>query len=201
MIQVGLHVTDRLATLLSWQGEQDEKVFTGLIDPMYRDAESMVYDYTSLYLDLIMQIYCQDEVDGMIHWLERHRISFMPLRVKIRALEVPKTFGHDHGHTNKAMVKFKQGMLGLMQGSVSLVEDGDTPLGKYGYNGPTLLRQLYSHLHHSLSDHRRLYLDIAKKQFQAIERVREEVIESYAVLKFAHQATKRYETRAAFLVT
>ena len=197
MIQAALQVADRLATLLPWQGEQDEAVFTGVIDPMYRDAESVVYDYSSLHLDLIMQIHTHAEVDGIIHWLEGHRLDFMPLRMKVRSLGAY----NDHRHGRGALLKFKQGMLGLVQGSVSLVEAHDVPLGRYGYSGPTLLHQLYSHLQSSLPVNRSLYVDIAKQQFQAIERAWEDAVEGYAALKFALQTARRYETRAALLVS
>jgi len=200
MIQAALQVADRLATLLPLQGEQDETVFTSLIDPMFRDAESLVYDYSSLYLDLIMAIYSQAEETGIIQWLEAHRIDFMPLRIKVRALAAYGQADHHHLHNNEALVKLKQGMLGLMQGSVNLVEEYVIPLGQYGYRGPTLLHQLYNQLKSPLTADRSLYIDTAKKQFQAIERAWEEAVEGYAALKFALQASRRYETRAAYLM-
>jgi hypothetical protein len=98
------------------------------------------------------------------------------------------------------MVKLKQGMLGLMQGSVNLVEEYVVPLGRYGYSGPTLLHQLYSQVRSPVPAERSAYVDIAKKQFQAIERAWEEAVEGYAALKFALQAARRYETRAALLI-
>jgi hypothetical protein len=200
MIQAALQVADRLATLLPLQGEQDETVFTDLIDPMFRDAESVVYDYTSLYLDLIMAIYSQAEETGIIQWLEAHRIDFMPLRIKVRSLAAYGEADHHHLHSNEALVKLKQGILGLMQGSVSLFEEYIIPLGQYGYRGPTLLYQLYHQVKSPLTADRSLYIDIAKKQFQAIERAWEEAVEGYAALKFALQASRRYETRAAYLM-
>jgi hypothetical protein len=201
MIQAALQVADGLATLLPLQGEHDESVFTDLIDPMFRDAESVMYGYTSLYLDLIMEIYSQTEEDGIIHWLERHRIDFMPLCRKVRALTAHNASGHHNSYGNEAIVKFKQGMLGLMQGGVSLVEAYVAPLGRYGDDAPTLLHQLYSRLQSPLPANRSLYVDIAKKQFRAIERAWEDAVEGYAALKFALQAAKRYETRAALLVS
>jgi hypothetical protein len=200
MIQAALQVADRLTALLPLRGEQDETVFTSVIDPMFRDAESVVYDYTSLYLDLIMAIYSQDEEVGIIQWLEAHRIDFMPLRIKVRSLAAYSQTNHHHLHSNEALMKLKQGMLGLMQGSVSLVEDYVIPVGQYGYRGPTLLHQLYNQCKSPLTADRSLYIDIAKKQFQAIERAWEEAVEGYAALKFALQASRRYETRAAYLM-
>jgi hypothetical protein len=201
MIDAALQVADRLAILLPLQDQQDETVFTGLIDPMFRDAESVVSDYTSLYLDLIMAIYTQAEEDGIIHWLEAHRIDFMPLRIKVRALAAYNPSDDPRRHGNDAMVKLKQGMLGLMQGSVNLVEEYVVPLGRYGYSGPTLLHQLYSQVRSPVPAERSVYVDIAKKQFQAIERAWEEAVEGYAALKFALQAARRYETRAALLIS
>jgi hypothetical protein len=201
MIDAALQVADRLAILLPLQDQPDETVFTGLIDPMFRDAESVVSDYTSLYLDLIMAIYTQAEEDGIIHWLEAHRIDFMPLRIKVRALAAYNPSDDPRRHGNDAMVKLKQGMLGLMQGSVNLVEEYVVPLGRYGYRGPTLLHQLYSQVGSPVPAERSAYVDIAKKQFQAIERAWEKAVEGYAALKFALQAARRYETRAALLIS
>jgi hypothetical protein len=200
MIDAALQVADRLAILLPLQDQPDETVFTGLIDPMFRDAESVVSDYTSLYLDLIMAIYTQAEEDGIIHWLEAHRIDFMPLRIKVRALAAYNPSDDPRRHGNDAMVKLKQGMLGLMQGSVNLVEEYVVPLGRHGYRGPTLLHQLYGQVGSPVPAERSVYVDIAKKQFQAIERAWEDAVEGYAALKFALQAARRYETRAALLI-
>jgi hypothetical protein len=200
MIQAALQVADRLSTLLHGQGEPNETVFTGVIDPMFRDAESVVYDYTSLHLDLIMELYTQTEAAGVIHWLEGQRLDFLPLCVKVRELAAQNASDRHHTHANAAMVKFRQGILGLMQGSVSLVEGDEVPLERFGYSGPTLLHQLYSQFHSPLSVNRSLCVEIAKKQFQAIERAWEHAVEGYAALKFAMQATKRYETRAALLL-
>ena len=52
MIQAALQVADRLAALHAKAGGHDEALFTVFIDPMYRDAECVLYDYTSLHLDL-----------------------------------------------------------------------------------------------------------------------------------------------------
>jgi len=194
MIQAALQLADRLAILLPLQGEQDEIVFTGLIDPMFRDAESVVYGYTSLHLDLIMEIYSHAEVDDIIHWLEGHRIDFIPLCIKVRALAAHHAPGYHIRHGNEAIVKIKQGILGLLQGSVSLVEADVVSLGRYGYSGPTLAHQLYSQLQSTLPANRNLYVEIAKKQLQAIERSWEDAVEGYAALKFAFQAARRYET-------
>ena len=200
MIHAAVQVADRLTTLLPLQGEQDETVFTGLIDPIFRDAESVVYGYTSFYLDLIMAIYSHAEEDGIIQWLEVHRNDFMPLRIKVRALSAHVASDHHKRHGNDAIGKLKQGMLGLMQGSVSLVEEYVVPLARYGYSGPTLLHQLYNQLRSPFPTDRSVYVDIAKKQFQATERAWEEAVEGYAALKFALQAARRYETRAALLI-
>jgi hypothetical protein len=198
MIQAALQVADRLATLLPLQGEQDEIVFTGLIDPMFRNAESVVYDYTSLHLDLIVEIYSHAEIDDIIHWLEGHRIDFIPLCIKVRDLSSQHASGYSNRQGNEAIMKIKQGMLGLLQGSVSLVEAHVVPLGKYGYSGPTLVQQLYSQLQSTLPVDRSLYVAIAKKQFQAIERAWEDAVEGYAALKFALQAARRYEMPSFF---
>ena len=200
MIQAALQVADRLAILISRREEPDEKTLTDLIEPMFRNAESVVYDYTSLHLDLIMQIYTHDERDSIIHWLERHHLDFMSLCAKVRVLGVQNVNRHDGANRHQAIEKFKQGMLGIMQGIIRLFEEPILPLKTYNYSGPILLNQLYNQLQSPLLDDRSPYVDIAKKQLQAIERAWEDVVEGYAALKFAFQAARRYETSAAFLV-
>jgi len=201
MIQAALQVADRLAILISRREEPDEKTFTDVIEPMFRDAESVVYDYASLHLDLIMQIYTHDERDAIIHCLERYRLDFMPLGIQVKTLVAKAVIHHSYGHHNKSIMKFKQGILGIMQGIIRLVEEPTLPLKNYGYIGPTLIHQLYKEPQGSLLDDRSPYVDIAKKQHQAIERAWEDAVEGYAAMKFAFQAARRYETSAAFLVS
>jgi len=200
MIQAALQVADGLSTLLHWPGEPTEAMFTDLIDPMYRDAESVVYDYSSLHLDLIMEIYTNTEAAGILHWLEEQRIDFLPLCVKVRELTAQSTPDYRMSYESEAVDKFQQGVLGVLQGNVSLVEGQKVPLERYGYQGPTLLHELYSQLQSPSSVNRSLYVEIAKKQFQAIERAWEHAVEGYSALKYTIQAARRYETRAALLL-
>ena len=201
MIQTALQVADRLAALIPRREEPDEKTLTEVIEPMFRDAESVVYDYASLHLDLIMQIYTHDERGIIINWLERYRFDLTPLGVQVRDLAIQSESHHHYDHQHKAITQFKEGMMGVIQGIVRLVDDPILNLKSYGYIGPTLLHQLYNERQSSLLDDRSPYVDIAKKQHQAIERAWEDAVEGYAALKFALQADRRYKTPSAFVLS
>ena len=64
----------------------------------------------------------------------------------------------------------QQRMIGFMQRCVSLIEEDGVKLHGSGYDGPTILSQLYRKSQQSLPAHRAVLVDIAKKQYQFFRR-------------------------------
>ena len=181
MIQKGLHVMERLHCLLALHERMQQPCFTHLIEPMYRDAEDVLRDYTSLHLDLIEQLYTHSETAAVITWLEAHRLEFLPLRMQVRAFDPEVRLApRDDSHTIGA---FQNSMIGLIQGCLRLVEEDGVRFAAYGHQGSTVLTQLYLKSQEPLSPHRPFYVEIAKQQFQTVQSIWENIVECYAVIK------------------
>ncbi|MDH3604707.1 MAG: hypothetical protein OEU26_34310 [Candidatus Tectomicrobia bacterium] len=182
MIETTLHIMERFELLLTLCDRLGDPGFMQLIEAMYRDAESVFYDSTSLHLDLIVQLYRHHEADEMITWLEAQRTAFFPLLMKVRALAPGG--GADQRHGSSALGTFQHGIVGLMCGCAALVDEQSVQLERYGYSGPTVLALLYAQSPTPLPYYRTLYVDSAKKHFQVLERAWEDVVEGYAGIKY-----------------
>lgn len=186
MIETALQVMERLGYLLTLDESVQEPRLAQLIEPLYRDTERLVQDYTLLYMDLIAQLYTHDDVSAVIKWLEVQRMELIPLRVKVQTFMAKSRPGQCNG--NSAIGKFQHGIMSLIQGCVSFVKEDCERFDAYRYNGPMVLDQLYAKSQDPLPLHRTLYVNTAKKQFQALERVWEDAVEGYAAIKFhCHQ--------------
>ncbi len=189
MIDAALHIIKRYRQLLTLSHETCEHRFTELIDPMYRDAQSVFQDYTALHLDLIVQLFTQQDVCEVITWIETRRLDFLPLCTQMRALTLACDMGAPNG--NDALGKFHHGMISLIRGCAAFVDEQDVPREAYGYSGPTVLHQLYTTSQAPLPLHRGVYVDTAKKHFQALEHAWEDAVEGYAAIKYHYQASQK----------
>ena len=195
MIQKGLHVMERLHCLLALRERMQQPCFTHLIEPMYRDAEDVVRDYTLLHLDLIEQLYTHSETAAVITWLEAHRMEFLPLRMQVRAFHPAAQYEPRHNRSTIAALQNR--MLGLMQGCLCLVEEDEARFEAYGHRGSTVLAQLYLKSQEPVPPHRPIYVEMAKQQFQAVQSIWEDVVECYAVIKLqCRQATHQVSCAA-----
>jgi hypothetical protein len=172
---------ERLHCLLALYERMQQPCFTHLIEPMYRDAEDVVRDYTSLHLDFIEQLYTHSEAAALIRWLEAHRMKCLPLCTLVRNFEPEALIESWHGsHT---IVAFQNSMLSLMQGCLCLVEQEKVQVAADGHQGASVLAQLYLKYHEPLPSHRPFYVEVAKQQWQGVQDIWEDVVESYAVIK------------------
>lgn len=155
--------------------------FEECIEPIYDHGERVVQDYTSLYLELIVQLHTHSNVSQMIEWLETQRAQQLSLRLAVRMLEAqedvtPCQLGH-------AIAHFRLGMVGLMQGYTALVEHDSSRLQAYPHQGPTLLGQLYKTANAALADNRHQYIETAKRHFNAFEKTWEDAVEAFANIR------------------
>ena len=86
MIDAGVRIIDRLIELITVKEKNKEKRFNNLIEPLYRDAEVIVKDYTDLFMGLIKRLESSAEVAEVITWIEDRRMLYLPIRIKVRAL-------------------------------------------------------------------------------------------------------------------
>ena len=105
--------------------------FEELIEPIYDDGERVMQDYTSLYLELMMQLYTHSYVDQVIEWLEAQRAEQLSLRLAVRMLEMQEDV--TPCQLGRAIAHFRLGMVSLMQGYIALVEHDSSRLrASYG---------------------------------------------------------------------
>lgn len=180
MIQQGIQVMKQLQLLLDIGQNRLKPCFVHLIEPMYRSAERVMHDYTSLHLCFIEQLYTYQDAPAIISWLETQRLEYLPLRVQVGALEIDTT----GAYTPSNLRSFQLRMVGFMQGSVSLIEEQGLGLKGDGANSPSILNYLYLRSKQPFPAHRPVLIDIAKKKYQAVEQAWEDVVETYATLKY-----------------
>ena len=82
MVDIGLSVLDRLIQLLTVRERNREKYFQQFIEPLYKDAEGIVNDYTALFGELIERLGNTDSPNEVIAWIEQRRLKMLPLRIK-----------------------------------------------------------------------------------------------------------------------
>jgi hypothetical protein len=186
MIQKGLHIMERLHRLLDLHERMQQPCFTHLIEPMYRDAEDVVRDYTSLHLDLIEQLYTHSEAVAVITWLEVYRMKCLPLYMLVRNFDPEAQIESQYGR--HPIVAFQNNMLSLMQRCLFLVEQEKLRVAADRHQELSILTQLYLNYHEPLPPHRPFYVEMAKQQWQAVQAIWEEVVECYAVIKLQCRA-------------
>ena len=184
MIQKGLHVMERLHRLLDLQERMQQPCFTHLIEPMYRDAEDIVRDYTSLHLDLIEQLYTHSEAAAVITWLEVHRMKCLPLYTLVRNFDPEARIESQYGR--HPIIAFQNNMLSLMQRCLFLLEQEKLRFAAPSHQELSFLTQLYLDYHEPLPRHRPFYVEMAKQQWQAVQAIWEDVVECYTVIKLQY---------------
>jgi type II secretory pathway component PulK len=83
---LGVGVLDRLIQLLTVDRRNREKYFEQFIEPLYKDAESVMNDYVGLFTELIGLLKKTDSTEEVIEWIEQRRSKMLPMRIKVRAL-------------------------------------------------------------------------------------------------------------------
>ncbi len=181
MLDTALNLTARLKQPLAPFETPLAPWFEEWIEPIHDHGDRVVQDYKSLYLELIVQFHSHSNVGQVIEWLEAQRSQQLSLRLAVRMLETREdTTPCELG---QAVAQFRLGMVGLLQGYMALVEHDSSRLNAYPHCGPTLLGQLYKTANESLADHRNLYIETAKQQFQAFEKTWEDAVEAFAKIK------------------
>jgi hypothetical protein len=181
MLNTALNLTARLKQPLTPFETPLVPWFEELIEPLYDDGERVMQDYTSLYLELMIQLHTHSQVDQVIEWLEAQRTEQLSLRLAVRMLEMQEDVAPSQ--LGGAIAHFRLAMVGLMQGYIALVEHDSSRLRAYSHQGPTLMGQLYKTANELLSDHRKQYIETAKQQFNAFEKTWEDVVEAFAKIK------------------
>ncbi len=190
MLDTALNLTARLKQPLAPFETPLVPWFEELIEPIHDHGERVVEDHTSLYLELIVQLHSHTDASQVIEWLEAQRAQQLSLRLAVRMLEMREDV--TPCQLGEAVAVFRRGMVGLMQGHIAFVENDCSRLRAYGYQGPTLLGQLYKTSQESLAANREQYIETAKKQFQAFEQTWEEAVEAFAMIKtYCREAEKK----------
>jgi hypothetical protein len=183
MIDAGVKIIDRLIQLLEKRQARREHYFTAFVDPVFHDAEEVAKDYIGLFGQVIAKLGSKDEdISGLIKWLEERRLDRLPVRIKLRALVNHARF-REWSVSEASRDKFQRGVLALMQGGLSLTEEGHLFLPEYGYMGHTILDLLYHWAQKPLSLNRNRYLADTRRQLEAVERAWKDVVEGYAEIK------------------
>jgi len=86
MIDAGVRIIDRLIQLLQTKEKRKEKYFNNFVEPLYKDAETIIKDYNTLFMELISKIEKAEDSTEIIRWIEERRVTYLPLRTKVKAL-------------------------------------------------------------------------------------------------------------------
>lgn len=144
---------------------------------MYQDAEIIVKDYISLFTELIEKLKKEEDIVEVIAWIEKRRMDFLPIRMKVRALLIEKNYNVEIANT------FQKGIMGLMKGGLSFIEKGHAQTREYGMGDHTVLDLLHHGIDKPVSFNREKYIHNASRQLKCIQLAWDDVVKGYAELK------------------
>ena len=183
MIDAGVRIIDRLIQLLQTREKRKEKYFNNFVEPLYKDAETIIKDYNVLFGELISKIENENSESGeeIIKWIEQRRVTYWPLREKVRALLSDKNGRNTHTG------KFERGIWFIMTGGLfflgekEYVRAGDVHFP--GADRHTLLDLIDQFSAEPFKRSKSLYIQLAKSQLRFIQDAWKDVAMGYAELK------------------
>lgn len=186
MVEIGISILDNLIKLFNFMEKHDEKYFNSFIEPMYADAERIMYNYSGMFHELIKRLESDEDIDKITIWILEKRVEFKPLRMKVRALLDQKSFKIELAD------KFQKGIWFLLKGGISFSKNGHADMNEYGMGDHTvldLIKVLTSgDLHPEKNEDGSLYgkeryILNAKRQLNCIELAWQDIVDGYAILK------------------
>jgi hypothetical protein len=191
MIDAAVRVADKLILLLTIRERNREKEFEKFVDPLFKDAELVVNDYFSLFRELLTRLGAATSTEDTIRWLEERRLEMLPVRMKLRAFL--QTNGRVQARElDQHRSQFERGLWGVMQGGLSLVEEGYVGLEEYGFRGHHTILDIVYELsglqHDQASDELQKDVNdrvatVAQIQLRSIEAAWKDATLGYAQLK------------------
>ena len=179
MFEVALPIIDRLIQLATVREKRKQYFFNNYIEPLYRDAESIVRDYDQLLTEIIQQIRSASDTLAVITWMDDRRRTLLPIRTKVRALLSDNT----KFDSSAALDRFKKGVWGLLKGGVALLDEGHGITGEYGFGGHTALDLMRTLRADPLEYHRARFLEHVFAQQRSLEAAWRDVVKGYVDLK------------------
>jgi hypothetical protein len=180
MIDAGVRIIDRLIQLLQTKEKRKEKYFNNFVEPLYKDAETIIKDYNTLFIELISKIEKAEDSTEIIRWIEERRVTYLPLRTKVKALL------SDENGTNAHTGKFERGIWFIMTGGLFIFEKKFIRPGDVHFPGAgrhTLLDLIDRFSAEPFKRSKDTYLYLAKAQLRFIQKAWEDVAMGYAELK------------------
>ncbi|HEX3989225.1 MAG TPA: hypothetical protein VHZ30_07320, partial [Verrucomicrobiae bacterium] len=114
---VFLQLIEKLTKFAELREKTREKFVDRYVEPMYEDAQTIYQDYSGLLREIRMKIERAKKVGPLLKYLEEKRRVNLPTRTKIRALMNQRV-------TKKNLTRFEVGVLGLMSGSMTGLDEG-----------------------------------------------------------------------------
>jgi hypothetical protein len=178
-VAIAISVLDHLRDFLKGGREDKERQFQNVIEPLYRDGEAIVRDYTGLFTELIAKLESDEDILSVRKWLDSRVYELRPLRDKVRALLPTLNAEYDY------MNQFQRGIWGILRGSVSLVETGHVQMRTYGCGSHTVLDVLQRWPKTGGIEARERVTRIAYRQRDALRAAWRDAVQGYAQLKKA----------------
>jgi hypothetical protein len=131
VVESTLRIIDYLIKLLNNKKQNKRQEFEGIVEPLFRDAEIVAKDYFQVLPELIHQIEGAKDISPIVIWLEKRRMVYLPVRMKIReylrnfSLRSLDGFGSEIKSDSMGIQdKFISGIQEMLCGGLSLVEEG-----------------------------------------------------------------------------
>jgi hypothetical protein len=197
VIDPTLRLIDYLIKLVDARKLDNRHDFETLIEPVFKDAETVAKDYFQVLSELIRRIEKAEDIPPVIRWLEERRVAYLPVRMKMRAYL--RGFSQRSldglGNEVKPQVKglqdkFTSGIQALLSGGLSLVEDGHIGVPG-GISRHTLLDILIWDASKPFHSVKGSILERARRQEVAIHEAWADVVEGYTDLKAKAYGKKR----------
>lgn len=202
MLDALLKLVDYGVRLLETRGKYDERILDRIVTPTVQLGEQVLQDYLRLFAELKQRADADATVAELIRFLEEGRLTYLPVRIRLRALLAQKDLWRHP--TDRRLVA---GLFGMLCGGLNPYEE--TQLGyregirlhhERGF-GHTLLDILYR-IDQRPRDHRgpqlaKLVHDVVTAQEEVIKRAWMEVAEAYASLQASVATTGTLRKRPA----
>lgn len=169
-----------LTKLVEAREKNREKFVARYVEPVYRDAESIYIDYSSLLREIRAKVKRGKKIAPILKYLKEKRQENLPTRTKVRALLKNRL-------DQKKLTRFERGIWGLMMGSVTAFDKGHCSFQPIFWGDHTILdvADYFSSCEgetYITQEIRRKMLNFVGRQIDGIDHAWSEVVAGYADL-------------------
>lgn len=173
---------DLLRTLIGYRGEIQKREFVAYVEPLHTLAESVYSDFMGLFLETRTLVKSAESATSVIEHLEARRLRYLSARMRLRAALNERVI------RQKELAEFEMGIVRLLRGGFSIVEDSNRSDSGSISGQHVLLDLVYFLSDTDINETRTVFMNALEEQVAHLDRAYEMIARGYA----AYQARIAY---------